>query len=168
MSKEIDKTVKETDKIVKETDKIVKELTDISRHNGYSDEAEHIPWYGWLVIVLFAIGGLIMIWAMIIACNTHSVEEKIVKQFYNQQEIIETYDEVHILKIERKNTTLMECDDLPPKHHYAFHIITVVGIIGETSVEHKYVATTHYHIVWRGFYNDEIIDDCDIIKLEVS
>ena len=132
------------------------------------DETNYIPWYGWLVIVLFAIGGLVMICAMSIRSNTHSVEQKIVEQFYNQQEIIETYDEVGILKIERKNTALMEHDDLPPKHHYAFHIITVIGIIGETSVEHKYIAATYYHVVWRGFYNDEIIDDCDIVRLEVS
>ena len=123
-------------------------------------------------MLLIAVGVILLFVVMIISSiqfRKHCIETKITEEMYNYAEVIDRYDsDFTIIKIQRQNTYYAPHDELPPTYHFSVHIVTVLGFTGDIAVKEDWVVATYYHSVCYGLWNDEVIIDCDIIRLEVS
>ena len=125
-----------------------------------------------LYAVVIALGVLLLLGVMIIASiqsNKYCVETKITEEMYNYAEVVDRYDsDFTIIKIQHQNTYYAPHDELPPTYHFSIHIVTVLGFTGDVAIKEDWAVATYYRLVWHGLWNEAVIIDCDIIRLEVS
>ena len=125
-----------------------------------------------LYALLIMLGILLVLGVLItvsIQTNKYCVETKITEEMYNYQEVLDRYDgDFTVIKMQRQNTYYAPHDELPPAHHFSIHIVTVLGFTEGMAIEEDWVVATYYRSVWHGLWNDEIIIDYDIVRLETS
>ena len=149
-------------------DELAKERT-IKRIDKMLRDDNRMPWWGVLLIVIGIVGALAIALVAGIKSDQYSVETKITEEMYNYGEVLDRYDsDFTIVKIQQQNTYYTPHDELPPTYHFSIHIVTVLGFTGDVAIKEDWAVATYYRLVWHGLWNEAVIIDCDIIRLEVS